>query len=275
MAPAQAAPEVEIAWHADQPAWAKADDHPVEAHAAGLRLRVPGIAAFDVQPAQIDVFPAADAEERSVRTYLYGSAIGALLHVRGLTVLHGSTVRLPDGTAAVICGHSTAGKSTLAAALAMRGMPLLADDVTAVQLDAQGQAWCLPGLARTKLWRTALDRLGLSTRASEATRLMPTLDKHVIALDTWPEPAPVRHLVELDASGSVLGMRPIRGMDRLTVLMAQVYRPGYLHAMQQEARLLRQAAAIAPQLQMLRVVRPRDGDTPQPIIDGLLREWGL
>lgn len=239
-----------------------------------FQLRVPGIARFAVTPRRITVHPAPGADERSVRTFLFGSAVGALLQLRGLTVLHGSAVGMPDGGAAVFCGPSTAGKSTLAAALAARGHPALADDITAIRLDANGQGWCLPGLARTKLWRDALQHLGLEHRAGDGTRVMPDIDKHSLSVVTADKPMPLRRFYELQAlAGGELSVKPVAGIAKLNTLLSHAYRPRFLQVMGRQADLLRSAAALVPRLQMSRIQRPRQGQTLDAIVAQLEAQW--
>ncbi len=88
--------------------------------------------------------------DQAVRTFLLGSAVGALLIQRGMLVLHGNAL-VKDGQAIVCMGHSGAGKSTLAYALMREGWRLLADDLVAVTPDGL----VLPGIPRIKLWEDA------------------------------------------------------------------------------------------------------------------------
>lgn len=240
-----------------------------------FKLRVPGVATYSVTADRIVITPEPGADDRSIRAYLFGSAIGVLLHLRGLTVLHGSAVALPDGSAAVFCGQSTAGKSTLAAALAARGHPALADDITAVRFDAAGQAWCLPGLARTKLWRDAIDTLGLAHHTSADTRVLPQLDKHTVPLATAARPVPLSRFYELQAhdGGGPLSFQPVSGMDKVTLLLTHGYRPAYALAMGRQPALLRGAAALARQLEVDRIVRPRNEPTLGAIVQWLEAQW--
>lgn len=242
-----------------------------------FELRIPGVAHFEIEPQRIVVHPAPGADERGVRVFLLGSAIGALLQLRGLTVLHGSAVELPDGGAAVFCGRSTAGKSTTAAALMARGYPVLADDLAAVRLTDDGQAWCLPGLARTKLWLDALQALGLADQAHDGTRVLPTHDKHSLALaadNIAQGPVPLRRFFELrPGDGGELAFTPVTGVEKLSVLLSHAYRPEFVQAMGRQGALLRAAAAIAPRLKMHRIVRPRERQTLDAIVVWLERQW--
>jgi len=78
-----------------------------------------------------------------VRLFLLGSAIGALMHQRGLLVLHGSTVKVGD-ECVVFLGSSGVGKSTLATQLRHRGYACLGDDVCAISIGEDGVPYAAP-----------------------------------------------------------------------------------------------------------------------------------
>jgi serine kinase of HPr protein (carbohydrate metabolism regulator) len=71
---------------------------------------------------------------------------GILFHQRQQIVLHASAVRVA-GKAVLFYGSSGTGKSTLAAALAQRGYPLIADDVCTVTAETRARPWCIPTAA--------------------------------------------------------------------------------------------------------------------------------
>ena len=64
-------------------------------------------------------------------TYLIGPVLGRLLRLRGVTCLHASAVAFGEQAVAFV-GPAGAGKSTTAAALALRGHAILSDDVVAL-----------------------------------------------------------------------------------------------------------------------------------------------
>ena len=64
-------------------------------------------------------------------TYLLGPVLGRLLRLRGVTCLHASAVAFGEHAVAFV-GPAGAGKSTTAAALALRGHAILSDDVVAL-----------------------------------------------------------------------------------------------------------------------------------------------
>ena len=72
-----------------------------------------------------------------VASLFIGPVLATLLWVRGAVCLHGSALAA-DGQAIALLGQAGAGKSTTAAALARRGLAVLADDVTVLTEDTAG-----------------------------------------------------------------------------------------------------------------------------------------
>jgi hypothetical protein len=124
-------------------------------------LALPGTGRILVRNGdEVLVDPVADADPSAV---LSGPIQAVLWHQRGLLPLHGSVVVV--GTQAIaLCGHSTAGKSTLAATLAARGHAVVADDVCVIDPH---QTQVLAGCGRLRLWQDALNRLGVESAALE------------------------------------------------------------------------------------------------------------
>jgi hypothetical protein len=83
-------------------------------------------------------------------------ALMELLERRGLFSLHAACLASSDGRGVLLAGTTGAGKSTLALALAMAGMSLLADDVVFLACDGGGQAVRVVGFA---------DAIGLTEHA--------------------------------------------------------------------------------------------------------------
>ena len=96
----------------------------------GFRLR-PGMALDQVRPA------------------LYGLVLSFVLHYKGITNVHASAA-VADGRALALLAESGTGKSTIAAALAEAGYPLLTDDVLALRQSRQGFE-AQPGYPRISL----------------------------------------------------------------------------------------------------------------------------
>jgi hypothetical protein len=90
-------------------------------------------------------------------TYLLGPVLGYLLRLRGVTCLHASAVSF-DGRAAAFAGPPGAGKSTLAAALALRGHAPLSDDIVAV-VERGGAFHAMPAYPYLSLWEDSVQAL--------------------------------------------------------------------------------------------------------------------
>ncbi|MDE3127330.1 MAG: hypothetical protein KGL38_04950, partial [Gemmatimonadota bacterium] len=101
-------------------------------------------------------------------TYLLGPVIGLLLRLRGVVCLHGSAVAVGGNRAIAFVGDAGAGKSTIAAAFALRGERVLTDDIAA--LSRHGSVWEVePGVPSVRLWD---DSVALLLDTPEALPLM-------------------------------------------------------------------------------------------------------
>jgi hypothetical protein len=111
--------------------------------------------------------------------YFVGPVLGFLLRHRHVTCLHASAVELHDH-AVLFSGDAGYGKSTTAAALALRGAPVLAEDIVPFELTT-GRFWALPGYPRVCLWPDAVTKL--LGDGSDLPRLSPNWEKRYLPLD--------------------------------------------------------------------------------------------
>jgi hypothetical protein len=114
-----------------------------------------------------------------VATYLLGPVMGFVLRRRSVMALHASAVRI-GGQAVALCGESQAGKSTTAAALALRGIPVLCEDITPL-IEEHGRFQVEPGYPRVCLWPDAVEKLFGGQNA--LPRLTPSWEKYFLPLD--------------------------------------------------------------------------------------------
>ncbi len=238
------------------------------ARPGALWLQVPGVAGFRVEDGErITVDPDPAADDDSLRLFLLGSALGALLWQRGATVLHGNAVQVGEGV--LVCvGASGAGKSTLAAGFARRGHALLADDVVA--LDDAGRVQ--PGLARVRLWQDMVAQLGIDS--AQLRRVRPGLAKYTLpVLQPVPQPLPLRWLYLLEAGERAEPVvTPVEGLKRFALLRAHAYRPRFVEGMGLAAQQLQACGRIAASVHVARLERPRRGGDLDALIDRLLED---
>ncbi len=112
-------------------------------------------------------------------TYFLGPVLGFLLRLRHITSLHASCVEI-SGRGIALCGEAGHGKSTTAAALALRGFPVLSEDIVPVKLAPDG-FHVVPGYPRICLWPDSVSNLLGSAQALPL--LTPVWEKRFLALD--------------------------------------------------------------------------------------------
>ncbi len=112
-------------------------------------------------------------------TYFLGPVMGFLLRRKHVTTLHASGVEL-RGRAVAFSGDAGYGKSTTAAALALRGVPVLSEDILPLE-ETGGRYFAIPGYPRVCLWPDAVAKLVGS--AEGLPRLTPTWEKRYLPLD--------------------------------------------------------------------------------------------
>ena len=237
--------------------------HPTSLISAGVRagpnlfvMRVDQttvIAVVDGREMVVQLRPGASPE--SLRAYLLGSAIGALLHQRRLLPLHASAV-VCDGVAFAFVGHSGAGKSTLALELHAQGLEILCDDICAVTSDSTGMPSVWPGLIRLKLWRQSLEGAGLVVDG--LSHVHENLDKY-----QWPvlNAAPDRAyrlgaIYHLCTAKEDPNVDDLRGINSIKILMDNTFRGQLVEPMQRTAEHLSQCLDLAKATPIFQWQRP-------------------
>lgn len=159
-------------------------------------------------------------------TFLVGPILGFVLRQRGVVALHASAPVI-DGRAVGLVGPGGAGKSTLAAACAQRGHPLLGDDVLALR-EREGAWEALPAVGEVRLWGES-ERL-LFGEGSALPALTPTWPKRGLALEAQGfrfqrEPAPLALLLLLEErrGAGPAAATPVRGADAIMGLVGNSY----------------------------------------------------
>ena len=223
----------------------------------GTLLRVPDVGRFLIRDGrEIIVEPAEGASERNVRLFLLGSALGALLHQRGLLPLHANAIEM-DGRAIAFSGHSGAGKSTIAAWFHDGGRRILSDDVCVIGFDADGRAIAYPGIPRLRLWREALEASGRET--GEYSRSFDALDKYDVPSENRAlEPLPLATIYLLrqaDESAGAPAIERLQGVDLVETLMSNTYRGAYLQTIGRTGEHLAACLRIARQVPVFRAAR--------------------
>ena len=104
--------------------------------------------------------PVPGIDEKSIRLFLLGTIMAAILYQRGSLPLHAAAIE-KNGKLTLFAGKSGAGKSTLIALLASKGYSVFTDDICVMH---QGTAdkpgvYCTASYPMIKLWDDAITQL--------------------------------------------------------------------------------------------------------------------
>lgn len=229
-------------------------------------LRVGGVGRYRVQRGcEITVAPHPDATPHLVQTFLTGGAFTALLHQRGVLVMHGSAVLGPTGVL-IVAGHSGTGKSTTCAALLRAGYPVLTDDISAVSIDGDGVPRVAPGVARMRLWADAMT--ALQADPAGAHQLRPGVDKFTVAIPQMaasPHPLVSICCLELYSGHEVVCDR-LDGSSRFEALRQYTRMSRLVEGLQVQEHHFRAAAAVSARTPVWRLRRPRGTDSLSAVV---------
>jgi hypothetical protein len=164
-----------------------------------VRITYASIGTFRVtqgREIQYERFP--DVTDEEIRLFILGPMLGVLLHQRGLLTLHGSCVSIGH-KAVTFLAPSTGGKSTMAGMLCNRGHELLADDITAVEVNADS-VMVYPAVPHLKLWPETALFLGHSPDV--LPRIHPAEEKRLLFAHEYFSltPVPLKQIIILSDS---------------------------------------------------------------------------
>jgi hypothetical protein len=211
------------------------------------------------------------ATQADLISFTLGSAMSALLQQRGLLPLHASTVVTSKG-ALLVTGRSGAGKSTLVAELVRMGLPLLADDVTAIGSGSADRPLAMPGLPALRLWRDAFERLGETPELRRQVR--EDVDKYYLPiLERCTAAQPICAIVRLATKAEgPLDLAELERAEQVRWLSHHVHRKHFLPGMGLQQFAFESAVRIARHAPMLQVTRPHRGVEPAEIAQSVL-DW--
>ena len=153
-------------------------------------------------------------------TYLLGPVLAHVLRRRGTLALHASGIAVRDH-AVLIVGAPGSGKSTAAAACALRGATVMTDDVAAIEWR-EDRAFVLPGYPRLRLWSDVAESLWGS--ADALPLLTPTWNKRFVDLTSGDygfaaEAKPVGAICVLAGRAPQPSLREVRGHEAAITLL--------------------------------------------------------
>lgn len=223
---------------------------------------------------RITICPEPDADMLLVRTYLLGTAFGALQIHRGLFPIHGGTVEV-NGKALVFTGGMGAGKSTMTDELIRRSYRYLADDVSTVTVES-GLVQVLPAYPQRKLCLDYCITRGYHLES-------------MVLISEERSKYSVRRIAEWRDSRLPLGwiaqivpndekevrIQRVDGHEKLRFLIANFYR-SFLHSMRGiEPPDMKRLFTIAASTEMYRLFRPQGIDMTHAMLELLFERLGV
>jgi pimeloyl-ACP methyl ester carboxylesterase len=232
--------------------------------AGGYRLRFPDLADFEVSTAgdRITCRPVARLAGATFRHLLLDQVLPLALSRSGHLVLHASAVHIPRLGSVAFVGPTGCGKSTLAAALGLRGCQVVTDDCLVVdhaeKRGEKAESMAVPGYPGLRLWRDAARGLGLEPNA--ATRVAHYTAKRRLASPVRfrTSPSAIRALFVLGRRRRPTDptrMKPLGSRDRLMSLAPYTYVMD-VEERRQLSQMFRSLAALAAHVPIVRLNVP-------------------
>lgn len=188
-------------------------------------------------------------------SYILSEALGLILYQRGFFLLHASAVKIGD-YAVVIVGAPGAGKSTMAAAFAKYGYPVLADDMVAIN-NLQDLSTVYPAFPQIKVWPATVQ--GLDLNIANFPPLFPGSQKRVIrqAEEFTNVPCPLAGIFALDR-GSELKITQMLGSEAFVTLNKFFPCPAQLLQNEALEKHFGQCIQLLANVPIFKLERPQD-----------------
>jgi hypothetical protein len=244
-------------------------------------LNVPDVAAYQVKNGLEIIVEKCEKcqSDNTVMLFLLGSTFGALLHQRGVLLLHGCSVKTDKG-AVVIIGPSGIGKSTLSGGLYIKyGLNMLADDVSPLikgrddcpqsSVIDNSMYFVVPSYPGMKLWKDSMEFLGEKINSIE--KFKPELDKY-------------RYCFHKDFSHDLIPLHKIyllsysdkddyyidsinEGIEKFKILKQNIYRYEYVKEIGKGLENFEQLIDLAKSAEIKKISRPSKNSNIEKLLE--------
>jgi len=234
-----------------------------ETNTESLWLHVPDVARYLISNGNlITIDPCDQSDEDSIRVFLLGSCMGAILMQRNFFLLHANAIKIGDYGIS-FAGASGIGKSTLAAAFMKKGHSILTDDVCAINQNGE----ILPGFPQVKLWADASKHMAIETQSLRKIR--PNIEKFSVPVDQQfhQHPLPLKLVYILHShQKEMFEFTEVYGSQKFNALKNNTYRACYLSGLNNHTHF-KQCATIAARVNLVRITRPNSGFQLNQLMD--------
>lgn len=220
-----------------------------------LLFKLDGIARYlIIAGREIVIEPVAVADKSDIRVFLLSTVFGALLQMRQTLVFQG-TALMHNGKGIILNGISSAGKSTVAAALCRKGYQLLTDEICAVAFSKEGYPMIIPGFPLLKLWSDAVEELGIPTTSLQ--RVRNNIEKFYLKENFSLSPVPLKSIYQLNRSNiEKVKFSELKPTNKLSLLHCNLFRYNFLSDRNDKSHLKQLTASSAKHFQ---IDRPMTG----------------
>jgi len=211
-----------------------------------------------------------------IRLYMLSPVFNALLHQRGILLLHAG-VLCRNARSIAIAGESGIGKSTIGAELCLgRGYSFVSDDVCAIDDIDGSRIRVLPSVPRLKMLPDTMLRLGLDSRECESIDeskgkfSVPVKDRLATG-DVYLEAVFVlsvndHHHIEVTS---------LKGVEKVEALLKNLIWIEYLRWMGNQEALFARCNAICSDIEIYRLSFDKRIHSPRLLADEIEKSWNL
>jgi hypothetical protein len=242
-----------------------------EADQDTLLLKIPNVAHFLIRYGnEITIDPASGTDDDSIRLFLLGSSLGALLLQRGILPLHGSVIHIND-SAVVFTGNSGSGKSTLAATFVQKGHSLISDDIAAIGF-LKNVPYVMPGIAELKLRSDTLEHFKIES--FKLNQVKHELNKFRLpAAQHREDHVPVTNIYILNTGNNGgIELKPTEGIEKFMVLKNQTYRNGFVKGLDLQKEHFDLINKLVAKVKVCNIFRNSNGFSAEAIADAVLED---
>jgi hypothetical protein len=212
----------------------------------------------------------ATADDDRIRIEFIGTTQSMLWYQRGYLPLHASALLMGD-RAVAIGAHSHSGKSVIAAALANRGCPLVADDMMVLDLS-HTPPLVLPGYQKLRLWQDACEQFGLMGDTIANAHFRP--GKFVVGTNAAPAEVPVPLTDIFILSGqrqAEFSAEPLGRVHAVQYLLAATHMFDAARELNRQEQVFSGINAVAANVRVWRATAPEGLEHALEAADSILR----